>query len=79
MYFDKQQFNYYGQSPAYEFLFDLEQDPTQINNLAQSPEYKEILATMRKKNKGYIEKYTRPEILEWKKTYFDLKEAELKK
>lgn len=67
--------NYYGQSPAYEFLYDLEQDPTQINNLAQSPEYKEIIVTMRKKNKAYIEKYTRAEILAFKQSYFKNKKS----
>ncbi len=39
--------NYYGQSPAYEYLHDLEKDPDQLENLIDNPNYKEILQNMR--------------------------------
>ena len=39
--------NYYEQTPAYEYLHDLETDPDQLNNLATDPAYEEILTQMR--------------------------------
>ncbi|PHS10447.1 MAG: mucin-desulfating sulfatase [Blastopirellula sp.] len=53
---------YYGQEPVYEFLHDLENDPDQIKNLADSPEHANILKKMRDRTNEYKEMYTRPEI-----------------
>ena len=39
--------NYYEQSPPYEYLHDLEKDPSQLVNLAGNNEYKEVLEDMR--------------------------------
>ncbi|WP_236622113.1 sulfatase/phosphatase domain-containing protein [Novipirellula maiorica] len=38
-----------GEQPIYEELFNLEDDPNEQNNLAQNPEYKEILNAHRKR------------------------------
>ena len=43
--------NYYEQQPAYEFLYDLEKDPDQLENLAKNSKYRKVLKTMRKKVK----------------------------
>jgi arylsulfatase A-like enzyme len=40
---------YFEQEPVCEFLHDLEADPDQLANLAEDPEYGEILAAMRKR------------------------------
>jgi len=40
---------YFEQEPVYEFLHDLEADPDQLVNLVADPEYREILAAMRKR------------------------------
>jgi arylsulfatase A-like enzyme len=39
--------NYYEQNPPYEYLHDLQTDPDQLENLANDPDYKEILQSMR--------------------------------
>jgi arylsulfatase A-like enzyme len=39
--------NYYEQSPPYEYLHDLEKDPSQLVNLVDNTEYKEVLEDMR--------------------------------
>ncbi len=39
--------NYYEQDPPYEFLHDLDEDPYQLENLVNHPEYKEVLDKMR--------------------------------
>ena len=38
---------YYEQEPAYEFLHDLKEDPNQLTNLVDNPDYQEILKEMR--------------------------------
>ena len=38
---------YFSETPAYEQLFDLKKDKDELRNLAQSPEYKEVLETLR--------------------------------
>lgn len=38
---------YISETPAYEQLFDLEKDPDELNNLAQSPECREVLDKLR--------------------------------
>jgi arylsulfatase A-like enzyme len=58
---------YYEQDPVYEYLHDLQSDPDQFKNFANEPEYKEILETMRARCDEYVEKYTRPEIVAFKK------------
>ncbi len=40
---------YFEQQPAYEFLHDLQADPDQLINFTSNPEYKDILAKMRKR------------------------------
>jgi len=47
--------NYYEQDPPYEFLHDLETDPDQLINLADSLEYQEIRQTMRSKSRNLIQ------------------------
>jgi len=41
--------NYYEQYPPYEYLHDLESDPDELRNLADDPDYKDILDEMRLK------------------------------
>lgn len=40
---------YVSEEPHYEFLHDLKKDPTQLQNFANNPEYKEVLEKMRKR------------------------------
>jgi len=58
---------YYEQKPVFEFLFDLQTDPDQFHNLATDPEYHQVLENMRARCDEYIRKYTRPEIVAFKK------------
>lgn len=58
---------YYEQSRPYEFLFDLESDPTQFNNLTSRPEYQNTLIKMRERSEFYLKEYTRPEIVATKR------------
>ncbi|MFC1736442.1 sulfatase [Candidatus Hydrogenedentota bacterium] len=53
---------YYEQKPPFEFLHDLETDPTQLKNFACDPKYERILAEMRKRCDEYKKECTRPEI-----------------
>ncbi len=39
--------NYYEQNPPYEYLHDLQKDPNQLENLANNPDYKDVLQKMR--------------------------------
>lgn len=69
--------NYFGENV--EMLHDLKNDPTQLTNLADKPEYKKILEKMRKRSQEYVREYTRPEIVKYKqelKKKRDLKQRE---
>jgi arylsulfatase A-like enzyme len=43
---------YYEQSPPYEYLHDLENDPDQLKNLINDPNYIEVLQNMRSKSES---------------------------
>lgn len=58
---------YYEQDPPFEFLYDLEMDPDQYQNLATNPEYANILKQMRSRCEELTSEYTRPEVLAYKK------------
>ena len=58
---------YFEQDPPHEFLYDLKTDPDQYENLADNPEYAEILAMMRQITDGYKSLYTRPQVTAYKK------------
>jgi arylsulfatase A-like enzyme len=49
---------YFEQDPPYEFLHDLENDPTELKNLASDPEYQDVLEQMRNKTKKYVKSYS---------------------
>ena len=51
--------NYFAQQPPCEMLYDLENDPGQLVNLANDPEEKEVLATMRKRLEEYKKSFPR--------------------
>jgi len=53
----------------YEFLFDLQRDPTQFQNLAKDPNHRSKLERLRARAKEFEEKYTRPEVLSYKETF----------
>ena len=46
---------YISQNPPFEELFDLENDPNEIRNLADSPEHASLLKQLRKKTDQYAE------------------------
>lgn len=46
------------QTPAYEFLFDLQRDPDELNNLAESSEHRGILNDLRNRRLQYLTEYT---------------------
>ncbi|MBI9017867.1 MAG: sulfatase [Phycisphaerae bacterium] len=50
---------YFSQNPAYEFLHDLKNDPTEFKNLVADPNYQDVLKQMRAKTKKYTKQYTR--------------------
>ncbi len=58
---------YFEQDPPFEFLYDLKTDPDQYENLADNPEYAEILGVMRQITDGYQRLYTRPQVTAYKK------------
>jgi arylsulfatase A-like enzyme len=41
-----------------ELLYDREKDPTELTNIAGDPDYRTILADLRKRSDAYYEKYT---------------------
>lgn len=57
---------YYEQSPPAEFLYDLNKDPDQYQNLATNPEYARVLKQMRERCEELTASYTRPEVVAYK-------------
>ncbi len=51
---------YFDQRPAYEFLHDLFDDPDELQNLVDSPEYAQILARMRARCDTLVDQYGGP-------------------
>ena len=51
---------YIDQEPHYEFLHDLEEDPDQLKNFVDSPAYREVLATMRRRCDNLVDHYGGP-------------------
>ena len=49
---------YFEQDPPFEFLHDVKKDPTELNNLASDPKYKNVLDLMRNKASNYIKQYS---------------------
>ncbi|MEM7479340.1 MAG: sulfatase/phosphatase domain-containing protein, partial [Planctomycetota bacterium] len=47
-------------------LFDLENDPDEVENLADRPEHQELLAEMKSELKTFQQKTKDPWILKWK-------------
>ena len=58
--------NYFDQDPPYEFLYDLETDPDQYQNLATNPEYANVLNMMRQRTEEFRQAYTRPQVVAYK-------------
>jgi len=46
--------NYYEQDPPYEYLHDLQEDPDQLENLVNHPEYDDILVGMRMECQNFV-------------------------
>ncbi|QGJ68732.1 Mucin-desulfating sulfatase [Planctomycetales bacterium 10988] len=51
---------YFDQEPVYEFFHDLNSDPDELVNLAESPEYAELLEKYRKRCDKLVKKYGGP-------------------
>ena len=49
---------YFEQDPTFEFLHDLKEDPTELNNLASDPKYKNVLEQLRNKADSYVKQYS---------------------
>lgn len=52
--------------PAFE-LYDIETDPDEVNNLAGSVEYADVLAALQEKMRGYQERTGDPWMLKWER------------
>jgi len=63
--------HYFEQDPPYEFLYDLETDPDQYQNLATNPEYAKVLNMMRQRTEDYRKAYTRPQVTAYKQELMD--------
>ncbi|AQT68089.1 Arylsulfatase [Anaerohalosphaera lusitana] len=48
---------YFEQNPAYECLYDLNVDPTELHNLVLHPDYQTILKQMRSKTDDFVKQY----------------------
>ncbi|MBI1368640.1 MAG: sulfatase-like hydrolase/transferase [Planctomycetes bacterium] len=48
---------YFEQNPPYEFLHDLEKDPSELQNFASDPAYADVLAKMRRTTDEWRDKY----------------------
>jgi len=46
-----------GEQPIYEELYDIENDPDEIDNLIDAPEHKQIVEQLRSKNTELVKKY----------------------
>ena len=55
----------YIHRPKFE-LYDMENDPHEINNLANDPEYNKILEGLKQKLKTFQKKTKDPWVLKWK-------------
>jgi arylsulfatase A-like enzyme len=49
---------YTDRDPEYEFLHDLENDPDELVNLVENPEFEAILNQLRKRTQDLAEAYT---------------------
>jgi len=49
---------YFDQERPFEFLHDLEEDPTESKNLLWDPKYMGVIKDMRAKTKSYVKQYT---------------------
>lgn len=49
---------YFEQGPMYEFLHDLETDPTELTNLVADPRYRYVLASLRQQSDLLRDRYT---------------------
>lgn len=47
--------NYYEQEPPFEFLHDLKEDPEQLKNFVDDPNYQDILRVMRERTRALAE------------------------
>ena len=48
---------YFGQSPVYEFLHDLQVDPDQLENFADDPSYQDTLIRLRQRTEAFKTQY----------------------
>ena len=51
--------------PAFE-LYDLQEDPHEGKNLANSPKHKELLGRLKKKLKAFQEQTNDPWVMKWR-------------
>jgi len=63
-YYGKRTVEAYLHRPKFE-LYDLEQDPHEVNNLAGNPEYEKVLGELKAKLKAFQKRTKDPWILKW--------------